>query len=100
LSSQGIQLLLGAHDHLGAARDHLLAYRAIRVVAVDQVEEIRRDRQRQLLVRVVAAGLLVVRERHVALELLPGRYAVLQLPDPVSPLGLGDVLPKSLTFKP
>ena len=55
--AQRVEHLLGADDHLLRAGDHLPADRAGRVAPVDQVEEVRRDRQRELLVREVASGL-------------------------------------------
>jgi hypothetical protein len=98
--AQRIEPLLCGQGHLALARDDLLANRAVRVVAVDEVEKIRRDRERQFLVREQAARPLLGRERHVALELLDGREPVLELPRPILPVGCRDVLPKSLALKP
>ena len=97
---QRIEPLLHRQGHLAPARDDLLANRAIRVVAVDEVEKIWRDRERQLLVREQAARPFLGRKRHATLELLAGRETVLELPRPVLPVGCRDVLPKALALKP
>ena len=74
------------HHRFAAPRNQLLPNRTIWVVAVDQVEEIRGDRERQLLTGKKATGLLVGRERHMLFKLGHTRDSVLQLPHPVAPI--------------
>ena len=98
--TERVEHLPRGDDHLVATGDDLLADRAIRVVPVDQVEKIRRDRQRQLLLGEEAARPFPGRQRHVALQLLDGREPVLQLPGPVPPVRLRHMRPKPLPGEP
>ena len=78
------------------ARDDLPADRAILIRRVNQVEEIRRDGQRQLVVGQLRAGEFLRRQRrHQPLKLLDRGDAVLELPVPVVPVGIGNVGPKT-----
>src|ERR1035441_4699872 len=68
-------------------RDDLPANRAVLVGGVDEVEEVGRDGQCQLVIGQRGAGDFLRRERgHQALELLYGGDAVLELPLPVGPV--------------
>ena len=98
--AERVEHLARGNHHLVTARDELLAQRAIGVPAVDEVEKIRRDRERKLLVGEEATGFLGRRECHMPLELLHRRDAVLQLPSPVAPIGFRHVLPKALALEP
>ena len=98
--SERIEALLLADHHLTRAGNDLLANRAVGIVTVDQVEKIRGDRERQLLVCKGAASLLVGGERHELLELGHRRNTILQLPNPITPVTRGNVLPESLAFEP
>ncbi len=63
---------------------------------IDQVEKIRRDGQRKLVVCEFRAGELLRRERgHQALQLFRRRDAVFELPAPVVPLGIRNVAPEA-----
>ena len=98
--TERIEHLALRDNHFPCARNDLLPNGAIRIVAIDQVEKIWRDRERELLVGVRTPGFLVRRERHQLLQLLDRGDAVLELPRPVLPIALGNVLPESLAFKP
>src|SRR5438445_13843970 len=98
--SQRIEPLLRTREHLGFTRYDLESDRTLGIVDVDQVEKIRRDRQCELVPGKSDASALLGRERHVTLQLVEGRDAVLQLPTPVLPICCRDVLPMTLAFKP
>ena len=68
-------------------RDHLAADRAIGVVAIDQVEIVRRDRHRQLAACQQHAGALLVGELQPFFQRRQRGDAVLQLPGGVVPFG-------------
>ncbi len=84
--AHGIQHLLTRNDYLPRSRDHLLANRAFRIVAIDQIEEVRRDRHGQLLAGMLAARHFVPSQIDQRFELLEGRYAVPKLPSPILPI--------------
>ena len=98
--AERVEHLAGGDHHLVAARDDMLAEGTVRIVAVDQVEKIRRDREGQFLVGEEAAGFFRRGERHVALQLLDGRDPVLELPGPILPVRRRNVGPKALALKP
>ncbi len=78
------------------ARDDLPANRAILVRRINQVEEIGRDGQRELVVGQFRAGIFLRRQRrHQPLQLFEGRDSMLELPVPVVPIRVGNVAPKS-----
>src|SRR5439155_24018164 len=63
---------------------------------INQVEEIRRDGQRQLRVGELAAGEFLRRERgHQLLKPLDGGDAMSELPAPVVPVGFQHIRPKA-----
>jgi len=63
------------------ARDDLLADRAMLVQRVNEIEKIRRDGERELVVRQFRAGEFLRRERgHEALQLLRRGDAMFELP--------------------
>jgi len=63
---------------------------------INQVEEIRRDGQRQLRVGELAAGEFLRRERgHQLLQLFDGGDAMFELPAPVVPVGVSHFRPKA-----
>jgi hypothetical protein len=63
---------------------------------VNEVEEIRRDGQRQLVVGQLRPGAFLRRQRgHQVFELCQRTDAVLELPTPVVPVGLGNVAPET-----
>ena len=98
--AERIEHFLLRHDHFVAARDDLPADRAVRIVAIDEVEKIGRDREGQLVIGKQAARLFLRRERHELLKLGRARDAVLQLPVPIPPFGFGKMLPQPLAFEP
>ncbi len=66
-------------------RDDLTPDRAIRIVAFDQVEKMRRDREGELVAREQNARALFFGEDEMLLELRQGGDAILELPFPVIP---------------
>jgi hypothetical protein len=71
---------------------------AILVGGIDQIEKVRRDRERQTAVREPGAGVFLRRERrHQALELFQRRDAVLELPNPAIPVLVWHIAPKAPT---
>ena len=81
-------------------RDDLTADRAVRVLRVDQVEEMRRDRKRQLMGGEEAPFPLLLGQFQHLFQLGQRRDAVAQLPMPVVPLRGGHVLPSALAGMP
>ena len=78
------------------ARHHLLADRAKLVRRVNEVEKIRRDGERELVVGEFCARMFLRRERgQKLLQLLDRGDAVLHLPAPVVPVGVGNVMPET-----
>ena len=78
------------------ARDDLPANRAVLVGRVNEVEEVGRDGQRQLVIGQRRAGDFLRRQRrHQPLELLDGGNAVLELPVPVVPVRIRHIGPKT-----
>ena len=75
---------------LGRPRHHLPADRTRRVVRVHQRRVVGRDHEAEALGERVDRPPLVRGRLDVALEVLGAPDAVLHLPDPVAPLGLGD----------
>ena len=66
------------------------------VGGIDQVKEVRGDRQGQLLIGQGGAGVLFGRESgHQPLKLLNRGDAVLELPMPIVPVRIGNVTPKA-----
>ena len=82
------------------ARDDLPADRAIRVLGVDEVEEMRRDRQRELVRGEEAPFPLLLGEHEHLFQLGQRRDPVAQLPMPVVPLRGGHVFPSALAGMP
>ena len=78
---------------LAADRDDLAADRVVRVVRVDQADEVRRDVDPEL-VRGGETGALVVGQVEDLLDLLEVVDPVAELPAPVVPLRVRDVLPE------
>ena len=77
-------------------RNDLQADRAMFVRRINQVEKIRRDGQRELVVGQFCAGEFLRRERgHQSLQLLRRGDAVFELPAPVVPVGIGNVVPEA-----
>ena len=68
------------------ARDDLAADRAIRIVAVDQVEKVRRDRHRELVPGEQDAGAFDVGEIQPGLKIGERIHAVAELPFVVAPV--------------
>ena len=66
-------------------RDDLPPDRAVRIVAFDQVEKMRRDRERELVAGEQNAGALFFGEDEMLLELRQGGDAIPELPFPVVP---------------
>ena len=80
------------------AGNHLAADGAIFIGRVNQIEEIRGDTQRQLVVGEGGPGEFLGRERgQEPLQLLNGGDAMLELPAPVIPVGVGNVVPETAT---
>jgi hypothetical protein len=78
------------------ARNDLPADGAMLIRRVNQVEKIRRDGQRELVVRQFRAGEFLRRERgHQPLQLLRRGDAVFELPAPVVPVGIGNIVPEA-----
>ena len=78
------------------ARNDLPADRAIFIRRINQVEKIRRDGQREFGVREFRAGKFLRRERgHQPLQLFRRGDAVFELPAPVVPVGVGNVMPET-----
>ena len=82
----------GEGMRLAAARDDLAADRVVRVLRVDQADEVGRDVDPELLGRREPLA-LVVGQVEDPLDLLEIVDPVAELPAPVVPLGVGDVLP-------
>ena len=76
-------------------RDDLPANRAVLVGRVNEIEEVRRDGQRQLVIGQRRPGDFLRRQRrHQPLKLFDRRNAVFELPMPIIPVGIGHVGPK------
>ena len=82
----GIGEFLGRVPAFLDARDDLAADRAIRIVAVDQVEKVRGDRHRQLVPGEQDAGALDIGEVEARFEIGEGIHAVAELPFVVAPV--------------
>ena len=82
------------------ARDDLPTDRTVRILGVDQVEEMGRDRQGQLMRGKETTFPLFLGQRQPLLELRKGGDAVAELPVPVVPLRGGHVLPEPLAGMP
>ena len=67
------------------ARDDLAADRTIRIIPLDQVEKMRRDRERQLCSGKQDAAAFFVRKLKVLFELGERGHPVFQLPFPIIP---------------
>ena len=80
------------------ARHDLPANRTVFIRRINQVEKIRRDAERELVVRELRARQFLRRERgQEFLQLLDRGDAVLQLPVPVVPVGVRNVVPETPT---
>ena len=77
---------------LAAERDHLAADRVVRVVGVDQADEVRRDVDPELVLGREALALVVGQVQDLG-DLLEVVDPVAELPAPVVPLLVRDVLP-------
>ena len=66
-------------------RNHLTPDRIVRIFARDQIEKVRRNRERQLVAGEQNAGAFLFAQRKVFLQLTQLSDAVLQLPFPVVP---------------
>ena len=78
------------------ARDDLPADGAMFIRRINEVEKIGRDGERELVVGEFRAGVLFRCERgHQTLQLFQRRDAVLELPVPVVPVGIGNVVPEA-----
>ena len=63
---------------------------------INQVEEIGCDREREFVIGQLGAGILLGGERrHQPLELFERGDAVLELPSPVIPVGIGNPVPET-----
>ena len=82
------------------AGDDLPADRAVRILGVDQVEEMGGDRQGQLMRGEQAPFPLFLGQFEALLELRQRRDAVAELPMPVVPLRGGHVFPQALAGMP
>ena len=82
------------------ARDDLTADRAIRILRIDEIEEVRRDRERELVRGEEAPFPLLLGQLQQLLQLGQRRDAVTQLPMPVVPLRGRHVLPSALAGMP
>ena len=82
----------GERLRLAAARDDLAADRVVRVLRVDEADEVRRDVDPELVRRRQTLA-LVVGQLEDLLDLGEVVDPVAELPAPVVPLGVGDVLP-------
>ena len=89
----GIGEFLGRRPALLDARDHLAADRAVGIVLVDHVEEVRRDRHRQLRAGKQHARPLLIGEIHARLEIRERIDAVAELPFVIVPVRLGNFRP-------
>ena len=67
------------------ARNDLPPNRAIGIIALDQVEKMRRDGERELVAGKQHSGALFIGENEMLLELRQRRDAVLELPFPIVP---------------
>ena len=66
-------------------RDDLTPDRAVGIIALDQVEKMRRDGERELVAREQNARALLLGEGEMLLELRQGGDAIFELPFPVIP---------------
>jgi hypothetical protein len=79
-------------------RDDLLTDRAMLVHRVNEIEKIRRDGEREFVVRQFRAGEFLGRERgHQPLQLLRRGDAMFELPAPIVPISVGNIAPKAAT---
>src|SRR5690606_38154163 len=78
LFSHRVQHLFGCNTHLLLSRDQLLADRAIGVLSINQVKEIRSDRQREFLIGKITPRLLLRSKGKVFFYLLNRRDTVLE----------------------
>ena len=77
-------------------RDDLAADRTVFVRGIDQVEKVRRDGERELVIREFRAGIFLGRQRrHQPMQLLERGNAVLELPVPVVPVRIRNVAPEA-----
>jgi hypothetical protein len=77
--------------HFLDARNHLATNRTIRIVAVDQGEEVRRDGKGELMTDLLDACALFGRQLDQRFERFQRRDAMAQLPPPIVPFGVRDV---------
>ena len=78
------------------ARNDLAADGAVLIRRINQVEEIRRDGEGELVIRQFGPGVFLRREgRHQAHQLFQRGDPVLELPAPVVPVGVGHVGPET-----
>ncbi len=82
----------GEGTQLGSDRDHLAADRVVRVVGIDERDEVGRDVDPELVGRREPLALVVGQVQDL-LELLERVQPVGELPAPVVPLVVGDVFP-------
>ena len=89
----GIGHLVGRNEGFLQLGDNLPPDGAVRVVAFDEVEKVRRDGQRQLAARYLDARAFAGRQDEMLLKLFEPGNPVLELPFPVVPLLGGHVGP-------
>ena len=78
------------------ARNHLTTDGAMLIRGINQVEEIRRDGESELVIRQLGPGVFLRGERrHQAHQLFQRGDPVLELPAPVVPVGVGHVGPET-----
>ena len=78
------------------ARDNLPANRTILIARINEIEKIRRDRQRELFIREQRSRVFLGSQRgKELLQLRECRDSVLQLPTPIIPIGVTDIAPKA-----
>jgi hypothetical protein len=76
-------------------RDNLPANRAVRIVPLDQIEKVRRDRQREFRAGEQDTVPFVIGELEMLLELRQRGDAILELPPPIVPLLGRHIRPKA-----
>ena len=81
----GVRHVVGRSPGFLDPRDDLSPDRAIGIVALDQVEEMWRDGEREFVAGKKHAGPFLIGESEMLLELRQGGDAILELPFPVVP---------------
>ena len=95
-----IQHFPGSFPHFLTSRHDLLANGAFGILAVDQIKKVRCYRQGQFLVRKQTSFFFFRGKLQIGLYLLQAGNAVLQLPNPIIPVLIGDMVPKALARPP